>query len=66
MCQCNSDSFGRLDKYCYKCDDDREGNPGCITEKGCTYNEENEQLNCQQCKDDYFNYTKGQCYSCLI
>ena len=66
LCQCNSDSFGKFSSYCFKCDDDKEGNPGCIREKGCNYNHENEQLNCKQCKNDYFNYTKGQCYSCLI
>ena len=64
ICNCDTGYFGQNDWYCYKCDDIIYGNPGCLAEKGCTYNRENSQLNCNQCKDEYFNYTEGQCYSC--
>ena len=33
ICQYNSDSFGKLNKYCYKCDDDKEGNPRMYNKK---------------------------------
>ena len=37
------------------CDDQYYGNPGCIKEKGCSYNNANEQLDCVECKKGYFN-----------
>ena len=40
ICECNYDSFGIKNKFCYKCDDENKGNPGCIASEGC----ENEQL----------------------
>ena len=65
ICECNPYSFGsRYYQWCYKCDDKNYGNPGCNLEKGCNYYFSNDQLNCNQCKDGYFNFTEGQCYSC--
>ena len=64
ICECDPDSFGYDDRWCYKCDDNSQGNPGCDAEKGCNYYTSNYQLNCNQCKKGYFNYTEGQCYSC--
>ena len=64
ICECNFDSFGKDQKWCYKCDDKIEGNPGCVSEKGCNYIHSNDKLNCNDCKEGYFKYTKGQCYSC--
>ena len=64
-CECDPDSFSKSDKeWCYKCDDESQGNPGCVAEKGCNYYSSNYQLNCKECKEGYFNYTEGQCYSC--
>ena len=65
ICECNKDSFGKESKWCYKCDDDRNfGNQGCDAEKGCGYFHSNDRLDCVKCKDGYFNYTEGQCFSC--
>ena len=65
ICECDSDSFGKYSEYCYKCDDKILGIPGCKAEKGCSnYYYSNDQLNCNECKDGYFNYTEGQCFSC--
>ena len=36
-CSCNSDSFSKNSKVCYKCDDKHEGNPGCDISVGCDY-----------------------------
>ena len=62
-CECDFGFFSKDDLKCYKCDDEKEGNPGCNREKGCTYYS-NKQLNCNECKEGYFEYTKGQCFSC--
>jgi len=64
ICECNSDSFGVRDLFCYKCDDENKGNPGCVSSEGCEYKIINNQLNCNKCKSNYFEYTKGQCFSC--
>ena len=64
ICECNSDSFGIRDLFCYKCDDENKGNPGCVSSEGCEYRIINDQLNCNKCKSNYFEYTKGQCFSC--
>ena len=64
ICKCDSDSFGVRDLFCYKCDDEIKGNPGCISSEGCEYKIINDQLNCNKCKDNYFEFTKGQCFSC--
>ena len=63
-CSCNSDSFSKNLKVCYKCDDKHEGNPGCDITLGCDYFEANDRLNCKKCKEGYFEYTEGQCFSC--
>ena len=65
ICVCDSDSFGKYNEWCYKCDDRSYGNPGCIAEKGCNYYSYSfDQLNCNECKNGYFKYSEGQCYSC--
>ena len=65
ICNCNTDSFGIRNLSCYKCDDLERGNPGCLASEGCEYRIINDQLNCNKCKSDYFEYTKGQCFSCF-
>jgi hypothetical protein len=64
ICQCNNDSFSIDENFCYKCDDEIHGNPGCNATYGCQYNELNEVLSCNKCKNDYVSYDEGQCYSC--
>ena len=64
ICQCDYDSFGINEKFCYKCDDPINGNPGCEPDEGCEYRIANNQLNCNKCKNNYFEFTKGQCYPC--
>ena len=64
ICECNINSFGKYNLNCYKCDDKEYGNPGCEASSGCNYYHSNDQLNCNKCKDGYFSYTEGQCYSC--
>ena len=61
--RCELDSFLKLD-WCHKCDDKFYGNPGCVLEKGCTFNSANDELDCVECKSGYFRFTQGQCYSC--
>ena len=65
ICNCNFGYFGKND-MCYKCDDEKNGNPGCNPEMGCSYNQQNDQLNCNKCKYGYFDYTQGQCFSCAL
>jgi hypothetical protein len=60
---CGSDGF-KKNFWCYKCDDKYHGNPGCVGEKGCEYISANDQLNCNECKVGYFQYTHGQCFQC--
>ena len=62
ICECNFDSFGIKNISCYKCDDEIRGNPGCVASVGCEYRIINDQLNCNKCKNDFFEYTKGQCF----
>ena len=64
ICECDFDSFGKYGLWCYKCDDEKYGNPGCKSSKGCNYYYPNDELDCNECKDSYFSYTKGQCFSC--
>ena len=65
-CECDKDSFSKDNNYCYKCDDIKEGKYKCLAEKGCTYISpySDEQLECNECKEGYFEYKKGQCLSC--
>ena len=63
ICECDSDSFSKNNLFCYLCDDNNQGNPGCNVSKGCEYRN-NDQLNCKECKSGYFEYTAGQCFSC--
>ena len=62
--KCDSESFLRW-SWCYKCNDAYSGNPGCDLSEGCTYSYTNDELDCVKCKDDYFSYTQGQCFSCF-
>ena len=64
ICECDNDFFSYDNKWCYKCDDENMGNPGCVAEKGCTYGFENYWLVCNECKEGYFKNTEGQCFSC--
>ena len=64
LCECDPYSFGKYGEWCYKCDDNFSGNPGCEISKGCKFFYSNNQLNCNQCKNNYFEYSEGQCYSC--
>jgi len=64
ICECNSDSFGVRNLLCYKCDDEIKGNPGCVSSEGCEYRIINNQLNCNKCKSNYYEFTKGQCFPC--
>ena len=64
ICSCNSDSFSKDTKWCFKCNDLYKGNSGCDETKGCDYFSANDQLNCKECKDGYFEYTEGQCFLC--
>ena len=61
--KCKDGYFNR-NNWCYKCDDINQGNTGCINEYGCEYHPQNDQLNCNKCKNGYFKYTYGQCLSC--
>ena len=61
--KCEADGF-KKGFWCYKCEDKDFGNPGCVGEKGCTYLSANDQLNCNECKVGYFQYTHGQCFQC--
>ena len=63
ICKCDSDSFSKDSKSCYKCDDQFIGIVGCDASKGCNFIQPIE-LDCNVCKDGYFNYTRGQCLSC--
>ena len=62
-CKCNSNSFGKYNKWCYKCNDKEEGNPGCLASKGCIYI--NGKLSCNECKESYYYKDSGQCSSCM-
>ena len=66
ICINDNDSFGYRNLWCYKCDDKEKGNIGCIASEGCDYIESNNQINCHKCKDDYFSFTYGQCFSCSL
>ena len=61
--KCDSVSFLKW-SWCHKCDDIYYGNPGCILEEGCSYYSENDELDCNVCKEGYFKFTQGQCLSC--
>ena len=54
ICNCDFDSFGKYNEWCYKCDDKKEGNPGCLASKGCNYTHSNDELDCNECKEGYF------------
>ena len=64
ICECNPDSFGKFNETCFKCDDKKYENPGCLADKGCNYIHSNDELDCNECKEGYFGYTKGQCFYC--
>ena len=60
---CEPDGFKKY-FWCYKCEDELVGNPGCLGAAGCTYRSDNDQLNCNECKVGYFEFTPGQCFHC--
>ena len=60
---CGKDGF-KKNNMCYKCDDPKFGNPGCVGSLGCDYVSSNDQLNCHECKPGYFQYSYGQCFHC--
>jgi len=64
ICVCNKDSFSKDQNYCYKCNDEKEGNLGCDLSEGCNYFKPNDELRCNKCLKGYFEYTEGQCFSC--
>ena len=67
ICECSNDSFGINNEWCVKCDEEKEGNPGCLAEKGCNYNNNYSYPKCNACKDGYYlnNYfEKGKCFLC--
>ena len=64
---CNSNcSYGAFNrkKYCYSCNDKNYGQVGCDENYGCTIYNSNYQINCEKCKEEYFEYTVGQCLPC--
>ena len=63
--QCEPLSFYKIN-WCRKCDDKYYGNPGCEYEFGCEYNSANDELKCNKCKEGYFEFTSGQCFSCSL
>ena len=68
ICECDYDSFGKDKDYCYKCDDEGEGNPGCISEKGCEYYKPftTGELKCNECKEGYFKNKDNICEPCNL
>ena len=64
ICFCNNDSFSKDSYFCYKCDDNLQGNPGCVLSEGCEYFSVDDHLNCGKCKEGFVQYTQGQCFSC--
>ena len=64
ICECNKDSFSKDQNYCYKCNDEKQGNKGCVLSEGCTYYKPNDELRCNKCLKGYFEYTEGQCFLC--
>ena len=63
--KCDPFSFYKIN-WCRKCNDKFYGNPGCVYELGCEYNSANDELKCNKCKDGYFEFTSGQCFSCSL
>ena len=62
---CEADSLFTLDgDYCYKCDNENVGMPGC--QGGCSYsNKRDPFLKCTgKCKKGYFEYSEGICEKC--
>lgn len=51
--------------FCYKCDNQINGNQGCNSAFGCDYNLSNNLLNCYGCKSGYF-LNLSQCLSCKV
>ena len=61
---CEDDSF-YLYTFCFKCDDIIFGNPGCLPSSKCNIDTKKNQLNCSQCKEGYFQSSKG-CSPCSM
>ena len=64
ICECNFGFFGYFYEKCYECDNLNYGQPGCNPSKGCTYIHSNDELDCNECKEGYFEFTRGQCFLC--
>ena len=64
ICECDYGCFGINNLSCYKCDDKIKGNSGCLPNEGCTYVPKDSRIICNKCKNNYFEYDKGQCYLC--
>ena len=63
--ECNDNYFTRNGKVCIKCDDEKNGMPGCGGK--CTFKLNREyQLKCEEnkCKDNYFETLPGRCNLC--
>ena len=60
-------SFGYFfrEYWCYECDHNTKGNPGCIASKGCNYTSSNDQLDCAECKPGYYLFGK-ECIKCSV
>jgi hypothetical protein len=52
---------------CYKCDDSSNyiGNKGCDPDEGCSFNPNNNELDCVKCKEGYYKYLH-QCFACSL
>ena len=55
--------FRNQSKWCYECDHNSFGNPGCNASFGCNYTSSNGELDCYDCKKGYYLY-KWQCLKC--
>ena len=62
--KCSIDSFLK-NNWCYKCNDSNNGNEACNSEKGCNYNHDNNEVYCNECKIEYFNYLKDNINICI-
>ena len=61
---CEDDSFF-LYSSCFKCDDILYGNPGCLSESKCSIDAYNNQIDCNECKEGYYESFEG-CLHCSM
>ena len=62
---CAKDYFQYYDDYCYECDSNIHGNIGCESKEGCSFNPNNGQLDCVNCKKGYYKFL-NQCFACSL